>query len=430
MLNYECRVQIKKNVEYGGVYMWRGSVIEDSSSDSFNDPRSKKVKLHHDTESILGDKVPQKVGDSDDHEGESDEDDDYDEEENAREYDFDEIKNEIAYITGHLYDRDVLDDIQYFAEAVDDLALMTTTTLFESDGTCRGFLRNVSSKANKGGFLHIEVGELHGSTDGSRGSPDHQALLLQYVLRYFTDSSCDRRLQITGTDEAIMLPKSCFVTLAAGRAPKPIENPDDSLLFRRFQFTQAGAREQRAEFWYLDCIDESFHTLSLEDARNVNVLYEPDESSHVLGTEAKEMLITLKNLVLSGESSQIEPILELIKNRGKEMYYKPFLKFIYIYSVGWTTEQVKNYGNEARLIHHMCENVAVENKSNKQLLIDLVNLGLDPTLPDLDGNTPLHIAAKFKKVEVFKDLIFITSGFMSLISLPSELWYKIIFQVC
>ena len=65
----------------------------------------------------------------------------------------------------------------------------------------------------------------------------------------------------------------------------------------------------------------------------------------------------------------------------------------------------------------------------RQLLIDLVNLGLDPTLPDLDGNTPLHMAAKFKKVECFKDLMFITSGFMSLQSIPSDLWYKIIFQV-
>ena len=65
----------------------------------------------------------------------------------------------------------------------------------------------------------------------------------------------------------------------------------------------------------------------------------------------------------------------------------------------------------------------------RQLLIDLVNLGLDPILPDLDGNTPLHIAAKFKKVEVFKDLMLITSGFISLTSLPFELWYKIIFQV-
>ena len=103
--------------------------------------------------------------------------------------------------------------------------------------------------------------------------------------------------------------------------------------------------------------------------------------------------------------------------------------FIYKYSIGWVPEQVKSFGNEARFIHRACENVAVKNKSIQQLLIDLVNLGLDPILRDLDGNTPFHIAAKFKKVEVFKDLMLITSGFISLTSLPFELWYKIIFQV-
>ena len=83
--------------------------------------------------------------------------------------------NEIAYITGQLYNRKALENIHYFGDSFGDWAA----------------IRNIKSKANRGGFLHIEIGEQDkgSSADGSRGSPDHQALLLQYVLRYFTNSS-------------------------------------------------------------------------------------------------------------------------------------------------------------------------------------------------------------------------------------------------
>ena len=108
-----------------------------------------------------------------------------------------------------------------------------------------------------------------------------------------------------------------------------------------------------------------------------------------------------------------------------------YTSFLFCFCVvGWTPEQVQSFGNEARLIHHTCGKIAIENYNVRQLLIGLVKLGLNPTLPDLDGNTPFHVAAKAKNVECFKDLIFITSGFMRLPSLPSELWHKIIFQVC
>ena len=113
----------------------------------------------------------------------NDDDRDEDEEEIDKECDFDVLDNEVAYITGQLYDRRSLNNIHFVADALDALAIMTVGILLEHNGTCRDFLENVSSKANKGGFLHIEVGELYGSNDGSRGSPDHQALLLQYVLR-------------------------------------------------------------------------------------------------------------------------------------------------------------------------------------------------------------------------------------------------------
>ena len=336
-MNYKYRIQIKKNFKFSndGVYMWRGSMIEGSSSDSLNDPQPKKVKLHHETESIIDFEVPPKIDDygdenddSEDHDEDNDEDenDDDEEEEDAMEYNFDELNNEIASITGQLYNRDALNNIHYFGDGLDDLALITTFTLLESDWACRDFMRNINSKANSGGFLHIEIGEYNErySNDGSRGNPDHQALLLQYVIRYFTDSSSDRNLQITGTEVVNMLPMSSFVTLAAGRALEPHKDPDNSLLFRRFQFTQAGAREQRAEYWYLDCSHESFHQkvgnpLSLEEAHNVSVLYEPDESTHTLGTEAQEMLITLNDQALS-ENPSIEPILDLIKNRGMVYY--------------------------------------------------------------------------------------------------------------
>ena len=87
--------------------------------------------------------------------------------------------------------------------------------------------------------------------------------------------------------------------MATGRAPKPDEVPDNSLLFRIFQFTQAGTQKERGEFWYLDCCGLSFqqkvnNPLSLENARNVNVLYEPDESTHVLCTQTQEMLSVFK----------------------------------------------------------------------------------------------------------------------------------------
>ena len=87
----------------------------------------------------------------------------------------------------------------------------------------------------------------------------------------------------------------------------------------------------------------------------------------------------------------------------------------------------------ARLMHLLIANHCRSVASGKDFLLDsmtqLTALGVDVTLADLDGNTPLHLATCQGDLKAVQCLLFLSNGLVaSRPQIPHDIWWSIFFD--
>ena len=87
----------------------------------------------------------------------------------------------------------------------------------------------------------------------------------------------------------------------------------------------------------------------------------------------------------------------------------------------------------ARLMHVLIANHCRSDASGKDFLLDymtqLTALGVDMTLADLDGNTPLHLATCQGDLKAVQCLLFLSNGLVaSRPQIPHDIWWSIFFD--